>query len=56
MVRGGYDLEASRDLRAWTRLGAFQPGNVAAFYFDVPPEIATDQRFYRSLFIPPGTP
>lgn len=56
MVRGGYDLEASQDLRTWTRLGPFGPGNVAAFYIDVPPESARDKRFYRSVYIPPRTP
>jgi hypothetical protein len=49
LVEGGYDLEASQDLRTWTRLGPFEPGNVAAFYFDVPPENARQRRFYRSV-------
>jgi len=48
MSPGRYDLEASQDLKAWTRLGSFEPGNVAAFYFDVPPG------FYRSVWVPPG--
>lgn len=52
LTEGSYDLEASEDLRAWTRLGAFDPGNVAAFYFDVPPGSARRQRFYRSVYIP----
>jgi hypothetical protein len=56
MVRGRYDLEASQDLQTWTRLGSFGPGNVAAFYWDVPPETAKAKRFYRSVFIPPATP
>ena len=49
---GGYDLEASSDLRTWTRLGPFQPGNVAAFYFDTPPSNARGRRFYRSVYHP----
>ena len=53
MVPGGYDLEASADLRTWTRLGPFEPGNVAAFYYDVPPESARERRFYRSVYVPP---
>ena len=53
LVPGRYDLEASPDLHSWTRLGAFGPGNVAAFYFDVPPETARGKRFYRSVYIPP---
>jgi len=56
LVAGEYDLEASPDLRTWTRLGPFQPGNVAAFYFDVPPESARERRFYRSVYIPPRVP
>jgi len=48
-VPGGFDLEASQDLRTWTRLGPFGPGNVAAFYYDVPPESARAHRFYRSV-------
>jgi len=53
LVEGGYDLEASQDLRTWTRLGSFQPGNVAAFYYDVPPVAARQRRFYRSVYVPP---
>jgi hypothetical protein len=53
LVAGSYDLEASQDLRAWTRLGSFEPGNVAAFYFDVPPDNARAKKFYRAVFIPP---
>src|SRR5262249_2452337 len=34
LVPGGYDCLFSDDLKTWTRLGPFQPGNVAAFYFD----------------------
>ncbi len=56
LVPGGYDLEASQDLRKWTRLGPFQPGDVAAFYFDVPPESARERRFYRSVYVPPRIP
>ncbi len=52
LVPGRYDLEASADLHSWTRLGAFGPGDVAAFYFDVPPESARGKRFYRSVYIP----
>ena len=56
LVAGGYDLEASQDLRTWMRLGPFEPANVAAFYHDVPPESARDRRFYRSVNIPPHLP
>ena len=56
LVTGRYDVEASQDLRTWTRLGSFDPGNVAAFYFDVPPEDARQRRFYRSVHIPPANP
>lgn len=56
LVPGGYDLEASQDLRTWTRLGEFSPGNVAAFYFDVPPNSARERRFYRSVYVPPRVP
>jgi hypothetical protein len=56
LVPGGYDLEASQDLRTWTRLGSFEPGDVAAFYFDVPPESARERRFYRSVYVPPPVP
>ena len=56
MTPGRYDLEGSEDLRTWTRLGPFEPGNVAAFYFDVPPERAREGRFYRSVYLPPRTP
>jgi len=56
LVEGGYDLEASQDLRTWTRLGPFEPGNVAAFYFDVPPENARQRRFYRSVHVPARVP
>jgi hypothetical protein len=53
LVPGGYDLEASPDLCKWMRLGSFQPGNVASFYFDVPPEDARGKRSYRSVYVPP---
>lgn len=53
MVQGHYDLEASADLVTWTRLGPFQPGDVAAFYLDLPPAEAPDQRYYRSVYVPP---
>jgi len=52
LVPGSYDLEASSDLRTWTRLGPFEPGNVAAFYFDTPPLNARGRRFYRSVYHP----
>jgi len=55
MTLGSYDLEASEDLRTWNRLGPFQPGNVAAFYWDEPPK-GTQQRFYRSVYIPHSNP
>jgi hypothetical protein len=53
LVPGGYDLEASEDLQKWTRLGPFLPGDVAAFYYDVPPTSAREMRFYRSVYVPP---
>jgi len=56
LVTGGFDAEASEDLRTWTRLGPFQPGNVAAFYFDDPPIGARERRFYRSVRTPPLQP
>jgi len=52
LVEGGYDLEASPDLRTWTRLGSFQPGNVAAFYYDDAPTNARPRQFYRSVYVP----
>ena len=52
LVAGRYDLEASQDLRTWVRLGPFEPGNVAAFYFDVPSEAARGERYYRSVYFP----
>ena len=56
MVAGGYDAEASQDLRTWTRLGPFLPGNVAAFYYDEPPPGKRERRFYRSVRVPPRLP
>lgn len=56
LVNGGYDAEASQDLRTWTRLGPFLPGNVAAFYYDDPPAGARERRFYRSVRVPPRLP
>jgi len=56
MVPGGYDVEASQDLQTWKRLGPFLPGNVAAFYYEVPPESAREMRFYRSVYVPPHNP
>jgi len=50
---GSFDLEASSDLRAWTWLGPFSPGNVAAFYWDQPPASARERRFYRAVWVPP---
>lgn len=55
LVPGGYDLEASQDLQSWTRLGSFQPGDVAAFYHDLPRTNGM-MRFYRSVYLPPTTP
>jgi hypothetical protein len=49
---GSFDLEASSDLRTWTRLGPFSPGNVAAFYWDRPQ--ASERRFYRAIWVPPS--
>jgi hypothetical protein len=48
LVDGGYEAEASQDLSHWTRLGSFQPGNVAAFFYDAP-DPARPWRFYRSV-------
>jgi hypothetical protein len=56
LVAGGYDAEASQDLRTWTRLGPFLPGNVAAFYYDDPPASARGRRFYRAVRVPPHQP
>jgi hypothetical protein len=56
LVTGGYDAEASQDLRTWTRLGPFLPGNVAAFYYDDPPASARARRFYRSVRVPSRQP
>jgi len=56
LVAGGYDAEASQDLRTWTRLGPFMPGNVAAFYYDNPPPGERQPRFYRSVRVPPRLP
>ena len=56
VVAGGFDLESSPNLLTWTRLGPFEPGKVAAFYFDVPPESARERRFYRSVYVPPHVP
>jgi hypothetical protein len=53
MVPGRYDCEISEDFRSWTYLGPFQPGNVAAFFFDPPPTMPRDRRFYRSVYVPP---
>jgi len=53
MGPGGYDLEASEDLVTWTRLGPFEPGNVAAFYFDHALDpVRKRARFYRSVYVP----
>lgn len=52
LVPGTYELEASEDLRNWTRLGPFLPGDVAAFYFDPPTEPPRASRFYRSVLVP----
>ena len=54
LAPGQYDAEFSSDLRTWTRLGPFEPGNVAAFYFDRPPRL--ERRFYRSVFRPTAVP
>jgi len=56
LVTGGYDAEASTDLHTWTRLGSFQPGNVAAFYYDNPPPDKRERRFYRSVRVPARMP
>jgi hypothetical protein len=54
LVVGGYDAEGSEDLLTWTRLGPFQPGNVAAFFYDAP-DPTRRLRFYRSVRVsPPG--
>jgi hypothetical protein len=55
LVPGGYDAEASDDLKTWTWLGPFSPGNVAAFYWDRT-EPLQPSRFYRSVRVPPERP
>ena len=52
LVPGTYELEASEDLRNWTRLGPFLPGDVAAFYFDRRTEPPRASRFYRFVHVP----
>jgi len=52
LTPGRYDLEASDDLRNWMRVGEFEPGNVAAFYFGIPIDTGRKTRFYRSVYIP----
>ncbi|MDA0812837.1 MAG: hypothetical protein O3C21_10670 [Verrucomicrobia bacterium] len=54
MVPGGYDLETSDNLLTWKREGPFSPGNVAAFYWDDPPENARRKRYYRAKYVPPS--
>lgn len=49
LVPGGFDLWLSRDLRGWTRLGPFSPGNVAAFSTDQPDPQDDQPRYYRAL-------
>lgn len=56
MTPGHFDLEASPDLNAWTRIGEFSPGNVAAFFTDPPRIPPWPNRYYRSVFVPPGAP
>jgi hypothetical protein len=51
LVGGHYELEASPDLHSWENLGSFEPGDVAAFFWDVPPVTARARRFYRSVYI-----
>lgn len=56
LVPGRYYAEGSEDLRMWTRLGPFEPGNVAAFYSDAPPTTPRRARFYRSVYVPLQNP
>lgn len=49
LVPGGFALWLSHDLVHWTRLGEFSPGNVAAFYSDVPDPLDPRPRFYRAI-------
>jgi hypothetical protein len=56
LVPGGWDLEVSEDLTHWTRLGAFSPGAVAAFYRDPPSASPRGSRFYRAVYTPPVGP
>lgn len=53
LVSGGFDLEASDDLTVWARLGPFQPGAIAAFYYDTPPA-ETRRRYYRAVRLAAG--
>jgi len=52
LTPGRFDLEMSNDLRNWTRVGEFGPGDVAAFYFGIPVESNRKARFYRSVYVP----
>ena len=56
LVPGVWDLEVSEDLTDWTRLGAFSPGAVAAFYRDPPSASPRGSRFYRAVYTPPAGP
>ncbi|HRI16569.1 MAG TPA: hypothetical protein PLX89_26550, partial [Verrucomicrobiota bacterium] len=49
LVMGGFDMWLSHDLQEWTRLGPFEPGNVAAFFRDQPAPNDPGPRFYRAL-------
>ncbi len=44
-------LETSHDLKNWQRLGPFEPGNVAAFFRDVPDPKVSTPRYYRAVSI-----
>lgn len=49
LVPGGFAMWLSHDLIHWTRLGEFNPGNVAAFYSDVPDPLDPRPRYYRAV-------
>lgn len=49
LVPGGFAMWLSHDLIRWSRLDDFQPGNVAAFFSDVPDPMDRRPRFYRAI-------
>lgn len=49
LIPGGFDMWLSHDLVGWSRIGAFIPGNVAAFFGDDPDPEDHRPRFYRAI-------